>query len=62
MMDNDYADRINLDGVIKECDLYFLSAGVGSSHDICRHIASSVNQRGSEEGSTEDLYENNEGL
>ena len=57
MVDNDHGERISLDGVIKECDLYFQSAGVGSSHDICKHIASAVNSRSSESGSTEELHE-----
>ena len=44
MMETDYSDRITPDSVIRECDQYFLSAGVGSSHDICKHFISSVNQ------------------
>jgi len=42
MVNNDYGERVSLDSVISECDQYFLSAGVGSSHDICKHLISSV--------------------
>lgn len=44
MMETDYTERITLDGVIRECDQYFLSAGAGSSHDICKHLIASLNQ------------------
>lgn len=45
MMENDFSERNYIEGVLKECDQYFLSAGAGSSHNICKHLVSSVNQR-----------------
>ena len=40
-MDTDYAERIGLDSVMSECDLFFKSHVNGSSHDVCQRLVTS---------------------